>query len=438
MPVAIPTKSAELEEMLGDAARMQAVMSDPMALKEFITSYARASDPRDELKREIADETKKTLDAWMSENGVKRPPFEVTPENRGIARGPQYNPHAPGAAIDGKWNGLADFAKATWHRTIQNSGIDPRLKNDFSGVIGSDGGFLVPETLRSTLLQVAIEGSIVRSRATVVPMESLRVPFPAIDDSSHASSVMGGLIGYWTEESAALTESQASFARVVLEAHKLIVYSEVPNELIADSILSFEAFLNRAFPTAIQFFEDVGFLRGSGTGEPLGMLNANALVPVAKETGQAAATVVWENIVKMYSRMLPSSLGNAVWLANNDVFPQLATMSLNVGTGGSAIWLNNGTQGPPMTILGRPVLFTEKLPTLGTVGDIMFVDESYYLVGDRMEMLMSSSPHYKFANDQTAYRIINRVDGRPWVLSALTPRNGTNTLSPYVALATRA
>ena len=33
--------------------------------------------------------------------------------------------------------------------------------------------------------------------------------------------------------------------------------------------------------------------------------------------------------------------------------------------------------GPPMTIFGRPVFESEKLPAIGTVGDISFVDPRY-------------------------------------------------------------
>jgi HK97 family phage major capsid protein len=115
-----------------------------------------------------------------------------------------------------------------------------------------------------------------------------------------------------------------------------------------------------------------------------------------------------------------------------------------VGTGGGPVWIGNfagGTGGadtPPMSILGRPVYFTEKCPTLGTTGDLMFADLSFVLVGDRQAMQLSSSEHYRFANDQTSFRIIERVDSRPWLQSALTPHsNSTNTLSAFVQLATR-
>ena len=90
-----------------------------------------------------------------------------------------------------------------------------------------------------------------------------------------------------------------------------------------------------------------------------------------------------------------------------------------------------------MTILGRPVIFSEKANTVGSVGDINFVDFGFYLIGDRQVMTASSSPHFKFQSDRTAFKIIERVDGRPWLESAITPVNGSTTVSPFVTIAVR-
>jgi HK97 family phage major capsid protein len=281
--------------------------------------------------------------------------------------------------------------------------------------------------------------SVVRARATVVPMDSARVPFPTIDVTSNASSVYGGMIAYWGEESAALTDANPTFARVVLDAKKLTGLSVVPNELLQDSIISFSALIERLWPRALAFEEDSKFMLGNGTGEPLGFIGAanTAGISVSAEAGQAASTVLYDNIVKMYARMFPASLNSAVWLVSPDVLPQLMLMSLSVGTGGSAMFVVNAAGAMPMTLLGRPIVVTEKVNAVGTRGDIAFVDLSYYLVGDRQAMSASSSTDWKFGNDQTAYRIIQRVDGRPWIQSAITPRNGGNALSPFVELATR-
>ena len=259
-----------------------------------------------------------------------------------------------------------------------------------------------------------------------------------LDVTSHAENVYGGIQGYWTPESGQMQDVAATFGRVALDAWKLTAFANVPNELVQDSALAFEAFIRTSFPEALAYFEDDAFTNGNGAGMPLGWRRAEATVVVAKESGQTADTIVWENIVKMYSRMLPQSLSRAVWVVSPDVFPELATMALSVGTGGSAIWLNNGVAGPPATILGRPVIITEKVPSLGNQGDISFVDLGYYLIGDRQALTVESSPHYRFQNGETSYKFVSRVDGRPWLKSALTPRNSGPTLSPFVQLAERA
>jgi HK97 family phage major capsid protein len=394
----IPTSQAELEAMLGDSAKMQKVFAGQNGeFGEFVTNYARAVHNRDlSIATQVKEQTESILANWLRENqpeGVER--IDLTPQQvvkTGNARNHLHNPKAMGAVLDREFKNSAEFFQTIWHnanRTADMQAKLSRVRNAFSSTVPSEGGFLIPEVLRSEMLAVALESSVVRQRARVIPMETLRVPFPAIDATSNVSSVYGGVVGYWTEEGAALTASQAAFSRIVLDAKKLTAYTEVPNELISDSAVSFQAFLDQIFPEALSFYEDIAFLKGTGVGEPLGALapGNGAIISVAKESGQVADTIYWENIVKMYSRMLPSSLDRAVWVCSIDVFPQLATMALSVGTGGSAIWLNNGVQGPPMTILGRPVIFTEKAPgLLGDLGDISFVDFGFYLIGDRQVM----------------------------------------------------
>ncbi len=447
--IGVPETQDELAEFLADDTAREKVFGDQEKTAEFLAAYRKitGNGVADEVNAQVADTMAKLFEEWGAE--AKRPDLTDLADEVVAKIGPQapqpkhptYNPKAMGAQLDDMFDGSAEYFQSIWHNTNptpENQAGLTRMRNAFSESVPSEGGFLVPERLRSELLRVALESSVVRSRARVVPMDSLRVPFPAVDSTSNASSVFGGIIGYWTEEAAALTASQAAFSRVVLEAKKLTAYTEVSNEIISDSAISFQAFIDEIFPEALAWYEDEAFLNGTGVGEPLGVLHGDnaASISVTKQAGQASTTIVWENIVRMYARMLPASLARAVWVANSDTFPELATMALSVGTGGAAIWINNGVPGPPMTILGRPLVFTEKAATLGTVGDINLIDFGFYLIGDRQVMSAKSSEHHKFQNDQTAFRIIERVDGRPWLASAITPKNGS-TLSPYVKLATR-
>ena len=336
---------------------------------------------------------------------------------------------------EGNFSSFAQYLKAIDTKT-KGEGTDTRLKA-LGESSGETGGFLVPEEFRAELLRIPLEEAIIRPRARTIPMASNTIKLPRVKDTSHASSVYGGVVGYWAEEAGSYTASEPDFAQFQLTAKKLTGYTQASNELAQDSAIALESLLIGMFGDAIRFYEENSFLNGDGAGEPIGIKNSDALISVAKETGQAATTIVYENLVNMYSRMLPSSHKNAVWIAHPDIMPQLMTMALTVGTGGSAIFVNNASAEVPMSIFGRPVFFTEHAQTLGTVGDIYYADLSYYVIGDRQGVTIASSDHYRFANGETVWRFTERLDGAPWLDSAITPQNGSNTLSPFVALATR-
>jgi HK97 family phage major capsid protein len=446
LDVAVPKNGDEVTEMLTDPATLKKIVKDTDTLGEFIKAYGegqKAADPS--IEQQIKDETQRQFaDLLRGDQIDKINRLNFAPVDNNGRPNKHYNPKAPGAKADALFNSWSDYLTATWSAAKSREAFEARaelarIQNSFGSTVPADGGFLIPERLRAELLRVSLETAMVRPRARVVPMDSLTVPYPTIDSTSNASSVYGGIVGYWTEEGGTLTDSAPQFGRVTLSAKKLTLYSEIPNELFTDSIISLQQFMSESYPEALSWFEDVAFTSGNGVGQPLGYLNAPAAVSVAKETGQAASTILWENIVKMYSRMLPGSLNRAVWTANIDTFPELATMALSVGTGGSAVWIGDGggEGAPPVRILGRPVLFSEKPSTVGTAGDINFVDFGYYLIGDRQTMQSETSTEYKFGNDKTAMRVIERVDGTPWIKSAITPKTGSNTLSPFVKVATR-
>lgn len=443
-----PETPEQFEEFLHDYTAVNKALADGSfsgRLKQYVGASQKASP---EILAQVKADTERTMVEWLKEQGEThaRPALDPTASAQRGNRSGRYNPQAPAAALDKEYKSTSDFLRVAWDKV---GSIDPevtarimRIRAEYSSISPADGGFLVPERLRAELLRVAVEASIVRSRARIVPMDSATVPFPVIDSTSNASSIHGGIVGYWTAEGKSMTASSAKFARVVLQAAKLTAYSEIPIELLQDSIISLAAFVEEVFPEAIAWFEDVAFLTGNGVDQPLGVLDGgnSALVTVSGRAGQPADTIVVENLADMFSRMLPTSLNRCVWLVPPDAFPELATMALSVGTGGGPVWITNIAGGPPMTIYGRPVVVTEKVPALGAAGgkDVALVDFGYYLIGDRMQLRVESSTEYKFGSGEVAYRVIERVDGRPWMQSAVTPKNGSaNTLSPYVVLGER-
>ncbi len=427
----VPKTPAEMQEMMDDPKIAAQIISNGQ-LSEFVKAYAKATDERGEMsdlirqsvqaamvgKNEIADlvnsQATDIVDKLLKEHGVNRP--QMTLQGDGAKHNAQYNVLAPGVKVDEiGFTNIGDFAKTAWHKAPAS---DKRsrlheVSNAFSSNEPSAGGFLIPETMRSEIMTLALEASVVRPRATVLTMSTPDQLVPFNDSTSNASSVFGGFIFYWSEEAAnsANNATNAKFGRMKLHVNDLIGYSQVPNELMADAA-GLDSWLRQSLPKGLGFFEDIAFLNGPGAGQPLGALNAAnaAIVTVAKETGQVADTIVTDNILKMFSRMLPSSLGSAVWVVNQTAFPSLMKLTIDVGTGGAPVMLMDIRNAPNITILGRPVIFTEKAAAIGDLNDISFIDFSYYMIGDRQAVSrtradstsrrLSTSPRARAGSDQ--------------------------------------
>jgi len=396
-----------------------------------------------ELQKMVQAETQATLTELLKSNGLGKP--EIANARLNLSAAGKGNPLAKGAGLNGTFANLGEFIQATWHKTSERNRMpNAKTLQEKAGILAayqekvpSDGGFLVPEEFRTQIVTMSLETAIVRPRAVVIPMGTNTLSFPTVDATSNASTVFGGIVVYRTEEGAEFVESTAKFGRIKLDVTKQTALAYVTNETIKDTGGALIGWLNANLPQAFAWYEDLDYLSGDGAGNPLGALHANngALLQINGRTAQGSDTIVWENFLDMYARMLPQSVGRAVWIVSPDTFVQIATMALTVGTGGSAVWMPDAHGAPQLTLLGRPVIMSEKAPgVLGDTGDVNFVDFGMYYIGDREELSIETSPHVKFTSDQTTIRAIQRNDGRPALLSAITPHNSGPTLSSFIQL----
>lgn len=306
--------------------------------------------------------------------------------------------------------------------------------------VGAEGGFLVQHDFSSDLLEPAIAAGQLASRVGRLPLSanSNGITVNAVDETSRATgSRWGGLQAYWLGEGGTKTASKPSFRQINLRLRKLIGLIYATDELLQDAV-ALESLIVKGFKAEFAWMLDDAIYNGLGGYQPTGFMASDMKISVAKETGQAAATVVTENIVKMYSRRLGNS-SDFIWLYNQDIEPQLFTMSLDVGTGGMPVYMPPGglADAPYARIMGRPAFSHEACATLGSAGDIALVNPSEYMLIER-EVESASSIHVQFTTDETAFRFVLRVDGQPTMASAITPANSTKTQSAFVRLAARA
>ena len=83
------------------------------------------------------------------------------------------------------------------------------------------------------------------------------------------------------------------------------------------------------------------------------------------------------------------------------------------------------------------MFYSEHCSTLGSAGDLILANWGEYLEGTYQPFTGASSVHVRFVTHESVLKFWIRNDGAPWWRSALTPANGTATLSPIVTLAAR-
>lgn len=312
-----------------------------------------------------------------------------------------------------------------------------RFRDTMVEGVGSDGGLAVPEPVAAKWLDESLPNEIIRPRAQVWPMTSATRQAIGWDTKDlSGGDFFGGFAMEFLGEEGEGTKQKGKLHSILMHAKKGAIFVDISNELREDGT-GFEAQLEKAMKTSLSLGMDYHFIQGNGVGQPLGILEDPAYIAVSKEDGQAADTLNFSNVSKMFARMYPAGRSKAVWLANETVIPQLLSgLTITVGTGGevvSALKESNGT----FTILGRPVVFTPNLPILGDAGDIVFADLSQYAIGMRRDMRIEKSNIPGWTKDLMSYRVLVRFDGMGTWNTYLTPRNG-DTLSWVVGLEERA
>ena len=143
----------------------------------------------------------------------------------------------------------------------------------------------------------------------------------------------------------------------------------------------------------------------------------------------------------MWARMPARYRKDAVWYINQEIEPQLFTMTLVIGTSGVPVYLpSSGAAGAQYgSLFNRPVVPIEQCQKLGDKGDIVLADPSQYIGIEKANIKSDVSIHVRFVNDESLFRFIYRFNGAPYRTSAITPykANSGFTLSPFVTLDAR-
>ena len=328
----------------------------------------------------------------------------------------------------GGFSSLGEFLVAARKYAFGES-RDYRVKALTEGT-DSQGGFTVPVQWADDILSVPMEDAIVRPRAIIQPMTSDRLNIGTLVDSDRSSSIYGGITRTWVSEAATITSylTNPSVGQIQLTAREMLLTCSVSNTLQNDA-RALEAFIKRAFGKATAFYEDYDYIWGTGSGEPLGIMNSGAMISLARTSGYGAPVVA--DLDAMAARLLPDSWKRAVWLINQSV---LGAWAVDATAGVNALGIIDLST---MVCLGRPIIVSEKCTAAGATGDIILADFGSYVIGNRGLVVRVSSevPDY-WQTNSTIWQFVYRGDGQPAFNSPITPAKGGSTLSAFVTLTT--
>jgi HK97 family phage major capsid protein len=435
-------KSKAMKALLADleSAKVaaQALQNKADATTDEITA---ATQKIQNLKAKVAAQEALDADKEFDEAGDELK--DTTPVNKPLFAEPK-NKEKPLILF----GNFAEQLKAVKNAAV-NGVVDSRLaklnaQNAAQGANESnpdEGGYAVQSDFAGTMMESAASAGEILSRVDKyeIGRSSNRAVWTEIEEDSVATSVFGGIQVYWAAEAATVAASKPKLTEREIKLQKLMGVAYATYELEADTDTGFISTLySRAFNLAIQRTLEGAIIAETGVGRPLGFQKSGALLTVAKETNQAADTVKWENIVKMYNRALRPTNPGYIWLVHDDVSAQLDFLEFPIGTGGVPVYLPAAQAGSVTTLKSKPVIASDHCAALGDTGDINYVDLSQYMLIYKGGVQADTSMHVQYLAAENCFRFIFRANGAPKRNKPLTIKNSSNTRSPYITLAARA
>ena len=340
------------------------------------------------------------------------------------------------------FNSLGEQLQAIKNAAKTPDRVDERLYKVHNAVmggntnVGEDGGFAIQEDFAGNILESAVTTGEILSRVDTYTCSanSNSVRWMTAKETDLSEGVFGGVKMFWADEGETVAATKPQFREARLELEKMMGFAYATDELLQDASFMTSLY-GKAFTVASRRLLEDAIIHGDGEKKPLGIMNSDALVQVAKAADQAAGTITADNIFAMWQRSLFQNRSKMIWLAHPDTEMQLQKLTFN----DEAIWMPEGglSASPYQRVLGRPVIYDDNMAALGAKGDIALVDLSQYLLLKKGSAKQDWSMHVEFLTDQMCFRMVLRCNGAPKVNAPLKIKNSSLTRSPFITLAAR-
>jgi HK97 family phage major capsid protein len=395
----------------------------------------RAMIRREESLQEAREDARR-----LDQAANNAPRIEVTREHNHNAEG-EYRGFRPLGQ-----GGYGEFLQCV-QRFDAGKGEDKRLRELRAATganeqVGYEGGSLIQSDHAEDLFTVAKQAGKLASKCKVIPVKGNSTTILRVDETSMAiGSQFGGVRAYWRKEAGTVTPTRPKFREenIQMEAMEALFYAT--EEQLEDAP-QLETFANMAFGEAIGYQVDDAIVAGNGAGKPLGILNSPCLIVISKESGQAAASLLYANLDNMVDRLLVGCEENAILMIHPSLRQKLRNVYATPGsnTDFMPFLMSGGGKAGQLVdpINGFPIERVQQCKAPGSKGDIILGDLSKYHLYRKGGIKASQSMHVAFLTSERVFKWTVRLNGQPALVSAVQDANGSTTRSAFVALEERA
>jgi len=337
---------------------------------------------------------------------------------------------------------FGDFLKCVATNDVQRLRAVYKSSKALDETTGAGGGFLVPtqfeERIRAVGAPMLFDQLVAAGRGPLMlRTNAAELALPVLEQDQapnvESSALVGGVRLIWREQSADVQESEPKFEQRIFRPHAADAYVAASTELITDAPQALEDTLVSLFGRAYAVLRARVMLRGTGVGQPRGIVGHPASISVARSTIGTQVERDTDTILAMIQRLLPGS-ATAVWIAHpfwraRLMATRLAETLLYTVNGQSLVYGD--------TLAGIPIAYSEHLPAVTGAGSLILADLSYYAMVERASFSVAFSEHVRFLKRQSVWLFGVRIDGAPLVNAPLILADGAgnNTVSPFVEIA---
>lgn len=277
------------------------------------------------------------------------------------------------------------------------------------------GGYLVRPQVERQIVEALESDNVLRSLCS-----SISVNTNAIQLDQLALSTTAG----WVAELASKPESTSmSLATVTASVFTAAGLATISNQLLADSDPAVDGLVTADLAKRLVALEETAFLNGSGSGQPLGILNTPGIDAVTYTEASPTVAALLDKILdavanvetnhgsptailmhpRTWTRILKAKDSAGAWQLNPGLYGQPADPRQP----------RTGYRGPDKLLWGVPVVTSNRIPTnLGggtNESRVIVGDFREALILDRQGITVDESPHVLFTTNQTIFRAEKRV-----------------------------